>query len=484
MPVSWMPVSPRAFLPLIIVVGWGLLAMGCSTTIETDDVEPTFELPDNWHHSIDDGDPVDEQWCNDFGDPYLATLIDDVYEHNLDLRIARARIDEARALRRQSRSQRLPSLDAEAEVDGEFSTQSRNVDFEIGVPASYEVDLWGRLRAEDSAALRELQAASADVAALKMSLAAETAELYYEVGRLRTEIQLLDDQIEVAQTFQELTELRQAQGMAGAIDIVQQEQQIEELHEQRRRALLNKSLTLNAISTLLGHPPGLTRMPQAQDLPEHPPPIADALPAELLERRPDVHAARLRVVAAHDRFDAALRDRLPRLQLSAGPALMASNITELFDFLFVTTVGTLTQSIWSGGHRRARVDEEYAVTEQALLHYSSTLLDAIREVEDTLVRGQALSEILDIQRSQLDAAEEALDLAREQYRAGMLDYLRVLTALQSVQQLEIATLESRQQLLSQRIQLCRVTGGPWPLDDDELISDDPDSPSPENDDHE
>lgn len=161
---------------------------------------------------------------------------------------------------------------------------------------------------------------------------------------------------------------------------------------------------------------------------------------------------------------------------------MASNVGELFDFLFITSVATLTQSIWSGGQHRGRIDEEYAITEQALLNYSSTLLDAIHEVEDTLVRGQALAEILDIQRSQLDAAEEALDLAREQYRAGMLDYLRVLTALQSVQELEIATLESRQQLLSQRIQLCRVTGGPWPMDQTDTDASQP--PSDEVNDHE
>lgn len=248
-----------------------LTLVGCSTTIETDDVEPTFELPADWYNATDEGDPVDEEWCHDFGEPFLSELIDDVYAHNLDLRIARARIDEARALRRQSRSGRMPSLEAEAEVDGDFASGDWDGDFELGAPASYEVDLWGRLRAEDSATLHELQAASADVAALKMSLAAETAELYYDIARLRTEIQILDDQVEAAYTFKELTELRQAQGMAGAIDIVQQEQQIEEIHERRRRARLNKSLTLNALSTLLGHPPGLTELPQAQQLPEHPP---------------------------------------------------------------------------------------------------------------------------------------------------------------------------------------------------------------------
>ncbi len=452
------------------------LFAACSTpTQEVEQVQPTFELPDDWHLEVDDGEEFDDAWCSDFGDPYLGELLEIVFTHNLDLRMARTRIDEARALLAQNRSRRHPQVDLETGVDVEYGRDGLEAEYEISTPAAYEVDLWGRLRSEESAAATDVEAIEVDLFALKMALATETAEQYYELGRLRAELRLLDDQIEVGETFLELTEVRHAQGIASAIDVVQQEQQIEELREARRRATLAEDLALNALATLMGQPPGFVEATAAQSLPEKTPPVADFIPADLLERRPDVAAARIRVTAAHDRVDAALTEQLPRLAITPELALRATNPTDLLDFLFVGAVANLVQPLWDGGRVQGRVDEEAAIMERQLLDFSSVLLTAIREVEDTLARGQALHEILEIQRRQLEAAEEALELAREQYRAGMLDYLRVLTALQSVQQLEVAELESRRALLSQRIQLCRVAGGDWPYatsdddyEDDEL----------------
>lgn len=439
-----------------------LLCMACSTpSYEVEEAEPTFELPDKWHLEVEHGEEFDDAWCSDFGDPYLGELLEIVFTHNLDLRMARTRIDEARALLAQNRSRRHPQVDLEAEVDGELGPEGWETNYELSTPAAYEVDFWGRIRSDISAAEIDVEAIETDLFALKMALATETAEQYYELGRIRTELRLLDDQIEVAETFLELTEIRHAQGIVSGIDVVQQEQQIEELREARRRAELAEELALNALATLMGQPPGFTDVPAARELPEKPPPVADFIPADLLERRPDVAAARMRFSASHHRIDAALAEQLPRIRITPEIALRATSPAQLFDFLFVSTVGTLTQPLWDGGRIQGRVDEEAAIMHRQLLDFSSVLLTAIREVEDTMAQGQALEDIREFEHRQLQAAEEALELAREQYRAGMLDYLRVLTALQSVQQLEVAELESRRALLSQRIQLCRVAGGDW-----------------------
>ncbi len=461
--------NPLAWLLTAIFV---TSVAACSTpTYEPQEVEPTFELPEDWHHEVEEGEEFDHNWCTDFGDPRLGEILEIVYTHNLDIRIARSRIDEARALLAQNRSRRYPSIDLQAEAEVERSPDGWEPSFEISAPAAYEVDLWGRISSELSADEIDLEALGAELFALKMVLATETAEQYYELARIRTELRLLDDQLEVAETFLELTKVRHAQGIASAIDVVQQEQQIEELHESRRSAELAEELTLHALATLMGQPPGFTQAPFARRLPEKPPPVADFIPADLLERRPDVAASRMRVTAANHRLDAALKEQLPRLIIGSELALRATSPGELLDFLFASVVGTIIQPLWDGGRVQGRVDEEAAVMQRHLLEFSSVLLTAIREVEDTLARGQAIYEILEIQRRQLEAAEEALELAQDHYRAGMLDYLRVLTALQSIQQLQSAELDSRRALLSQRIQLCRVAGGDWPARGDDSDDD-------------
>ena len=476
-PAATLEVSIVAAMTLLTV----LFAVGCATPPDRDieQVEPTFELPEDWYHHDADGEPVDDDWCADFGEPELAQLLERVFEHNLDLQMAQARIEESRALLEQQRARRMPRIAAQAGAGAEFGPDGLGTAYEISVPAAYEVDLWGRIAHQIASAETEMEATETDLRALEMALAAETAEQYYELARIRAELDLIDDQLRAARTFLELTEVRQAQGMAEGLDVVQQRQQIEELQEMRRRAELDEELAINALATLKGLPPGQFAPPIADELPEEVPPVTDTTPADLLENRPDVHAARLRVIAAFEDVDAAALQRLPSLQLTPELGLQATSLARLFTSLFITAVAEASQPIWEGGRLQARIDEEEALLEQRYFEFSAVLLEAIREVEDTLVRGEGLYDILQAQRRQLDSAEEALDIAREQYRAGILDYLRVLTALQSVQQLELAELESRRAVLSQRIQLCRVAGGHWPTPS---IQEEPDEDDAEQDD--
>lgn len=445
------------------LLGSAVVIAGCSTAAPVEEAEPLIELPAGWHNQVEsEGEEVSGSWCADFGDPALGRLIDEVLEENLDLQIAERRLETAQALLRQRRASRHPRLSVGLSAEGERGRQGWEQDYEIEAPLSYEVDLWGRIRAQVRAAETDLEAMGYDLHALKLTMGAATAEHYYELARVRSELRLLNEQIEIAKTFLELTHVRHRQGMANAIDVVQQRQQIEQLRESRLSAELEEYEVLSSLAALLGKTPGAVKVETAHKLPESMPAVAEFLPADLLERRPDVQAARLRVAAADERVAAALAERLPRLQLSASLALQAMNVEQLFEFLFVTVAGALSQSLWEGGRLQARVEEERSIQERGLLEFSAVLLEAIREVEDTLARGQALREIERAQGLQLAAAREALELAREQYRAGILDYLRVLTALQSVQRLELAQLESRRELLSQRIELCRAAGGFWP----------------------
>ncbi len=448
----------RRWVALVLLVG---VMAGCVQHHRVEDVEPVIVLPDDWYE-VSAGAGEDWGWCGDFGDPRLAHLVDRVLSQNLELGIAEVRVREARALLRQSRARRYPSVGIGAEAEVEWWATGVEQDYEISAPMSYEVDLWGRVAAEVEAAEIDLEALDHDLIALRLALAADTAEHYFELERVRAELVLLEEQIENATTFLELTELRHAQGMANAIDVVQQRQAIEELRESLVRAQLEERLVLSAVATLLGETRSEVEVQTSGMLPDAEPLKMEAVPADLLLYRPDVQAARLRVVAADYRVDAALAERLPRLELSASIGVQAANVQELFRFLFVTAAGAVSQPLFEGGRIQGRIDQQEAARERQLLEFSAVLLAAIREVEETLARGQSLQAIQETQRRQLEAAREALSLAEVQYRAGILDYLRVLTALESVQDLELAELDKRRLLLSQRIQLCRAAGGYWP----------------------
>lgn len=454
-----------AVVRTIFLISLLACSVGCATTREASDVSADFALPQGWHKQQEGLADEDPGWCTHFGDPVLKGLVDQVLESNLDLRIAITRVDEARALLKQRRAGRHPQLGLAADASTSNSPAGWSQRYALSAPVSYEVDLWGRVASQAAAAEIDLEAASLDLAALQLALTAQTAETFFELAKVRSELQLLDDQIEGAETFLELTDVRQRQGMANAIDIVQQRQQIDQLKEARHQAALDETLTLGAIAALLGKPRQELNLPEELNMPELPAMQTQILPADLLQKRPDVSAARLRVVAADHRVDAALKERLPRLQLSASLAVQATSVQKLFEFLFVSAAAGLSQSVWEGGAMEARIDQEKAVFERQGLQFSSVLLGAIREVENTLASGRALQEILDAQRRQLESAREALELASDQYRAGILDYLRVLTALQSVQDLELTELDSRRNLLSQRVQLCRATGGDWAQDE-------------------
>lgn len=456
-----------------------LPALGCRGPQAVEPPPPELTLPEAFGAPRADGpahdrDTLEDAWCHDFGEPALADFVQRAVSRNLDYRLAATRVREADALLGLSRSQRMPRVAAEAGVGRGNAlvpgptgpTLDTRSNFNAGVTAAWEVDIWGRAGAQVRATLTERDAARLDLRALEMAIAARAAEATFQIARAREERTLLAEQLDTAVTFLGLLDDRFRLGQATALDVLQQRQNVEELRSREPRLALEEQLALQALARLAGEAGEAVDAPRPPRLPRVDATTVDALPADLLERRPDVAAARMRAVAADLRVDAALRERLPRLRLSANLGLQATSLTELFDYLFWSVGAALTQSVFEGGRIRAEVERQRALAERALLAYTQVLLDAIHEVEDAMARAAAQDAALQDIGTQLDLARIALDAARERFRGGELDFLRVLTAQQAVQRLEVAMLDARRGLLTQQIQLCRAAGGvPTPTTD-------------------
>lgn len=460
--IPFFSTSTRAVLGLL----WGSLIFftSCTSTQYAEKAETLVEVPEAWSEA-----PVATTdiagWCSDFDLPELDALYGNVQRDNLSLRAAWTRQAQAEAISRSIGATRYPTAELQASTGRSrapspvgTSTDSR---FSLTAAAAYEVDLWGRLASNRRAALYDVEAIRADAEAMAISMTAELTNAYFDVLHHRERIDLLETQIGTTEQFLEFLMVRLASGMATALDVNQQEQQLEALRGQLAIIRGAEATTTQRVAILVGQPPQANVTGQSRRLPELPMTPEVGLPASLLSERPDLRAALLRLEAADQRIAVAAADRLPTIRLSASTFLQATSIAGLVDDIFWNLTGNLIQPLFDGGRRTAELDRTQALAEERLYLYGQTLLQALFEVQSALVLEAQQQEFVDQLTLQLEKAELALDLARERYRQGTLDYLRVLTTLQSLQQVQNTLLDARRNQLGFRVQLCRSLGGSW-----------------------
>lgn len=464
------------------LIAASVTTFSCTGAQYADKADEVVAVPDAYGDIAVNDAPALEAWCSDFGSPELEGLVERAFDENLDLRQAWARLEQAEAVRKQARASLFPAVSADASVGAQRqSTVGLGTDPTTGAPmavreteigtsylvslgAAYEVDLWGRLAAQRQAAGYDTAAARADVEAMAISITSQIAEAWFDVVAQQEKAALLEGQIEIAQKYLELTQLRLSQGVATALDVNQQDQQVEGLRGQLARIRGAERVARTRLAVLLGKAPSDAPGISTAELPDLPPLPGTGAPAELLERRPDIRSAHLRLMSADARTAAAARDKLPKLNLSASLFLSASEIGDLIDDVFWSITGALSQSVFQGGRKDAAQAQAEAFAKERLWAYAKTVVQALADVHNALVLEASQEEFMERLDAQHEKAQIALELARDRYRSGSLDYLRVLTSLQSVQSLEQNLVDARRQQLSNRISLCRALGGSWTQD--------------------
>lgn len=421
---------------------------------------------------------ADLPWWEVFKDPALADLTHEALANGYDLRIAISRVERARAIAAQSQAELFPQLGYSGVI-----SRGRNSFFGSAFPnggvtesgalatlnAAWEIDLWGRIRRADEAALAQLMATEEARRGVMLSLVSEVAQDYLEL--LGLDLELTVARRNATSFTESLSIFRQrAQGGVGSnLQVLRAEAALANtaatIPELERQIQLKE----NQISVLLGRNSGpVSRSAPLAQL-ALPPDVPVGLPSDLLERRPDVRQAEENLKAANARVGVTVANFFPRLGLTA---LLGQVSPELSDFSSsrnnAWAIGAdVSGPIFQGGRLRAQHDQAIAELEQARLTYKQTALAAFGDVADALIARQKLDEVRVQLAQSVQSLGEAVNVARQLYGAGRASYFEVLEAQQQLFPAEVALARTRTRQFVVIVQLYRALGGGWNLKDEQ-----------------
>ena len=448
----------RSLLVLLLSLAAGSF-FGCAGSPETTaPVEPPSDF------SASGTQDVPDEWWTTFENDRLNAVVDSATASNFTLRTAWERVQAARAVVDRESGALFPDLqaDGQARVSRTESAESdveTGEDFSAGLSSAYEVDLWGRIRSRVQAEQLRFEATQADYQAAALSLSAEVVRAWVQLAEARSQLQLVEQQVETNVTVLNLLESRFNTGQIQSVDVLRQRQLVESTREQQAAAESRVQVVEHRLAVLLGRPPQAGVEAPPDSLPTLPPLPETGVPTDLIQRRPDVQSAFHRLQAADRDLAAAISDQFPRLSLSASASTAAESAQDLFQTWAYSFAGNLLAPIFRGGELRAEVDRSAAVKQQRLYEYGQTILTAFQEVEDALIQEQKQQEQIQRIRRQIELAQQAYEQLRLQYLNGSGDYLDVLTALDEVQQLQRDLLSARLTRVQDRIGLYRALAG-------------------------
>ncbi|MEK7875190.1 MAG: efflux transporter outer membrane subunit, partial [Pseudomonadota bacterium] len=374
------------------------------------------------------------KWWEIFRDAQLNALAEQIDISNQNVRIAEARFQQARALVQSARAGLFPSVTGRAAVtrssspSGATRGSGATTAYDLSIDAGWEVDLWGRVRNTVDSNVAGAQASAADLEAVRLSAQAEIALDYFQLRVLDGQRRLLEDSVAAFQKSLDLTRNRYAAGVAGKVDVVQAETQLKSTQAQAIDIGVQRAQLEHAIAILIGKPPAefaLAPMPLNLAMPA----VPLGLPSELLERRPDIAAAERRVAAANAQIGVAKSAFFPALTLSASAGFQNSSFAQWLTVpsRFWALGPAIAQSIFDAGLRRALTAQAIAVYDANVAAYRQTVLGGFQEVEDNLAALHILEQAAGVQQEAVQAARQSLELTLNQYQAGTVSYLNVVT---------------------------------------------------------
>lgn len=451
-----------------------LLLAGCSAA-GPDYSAPEVPLPQAWERAADSrvgaaGSEDLSAWWQRLSDPLLDALIAESLAGSLDLRAARARVRQARALRAIAGAERFPTMSGSlAAVRSKGSAQTgsglTSELYSAGFDAAWEPDVFGGVRRGIEAAQADLESREAELQATRVTLVAEVALNYVEVrafqARLASARASLESQSE---TFQ-ITSWRSQAGLVGALDVEQARAQLEQTRAQIPALEASLAQAGHRLAVLAGRPPGALRERIAVPGPIPVPPgsVALGIPADTLRQRPDVRAAERVLAAETARIGEAEAARYPSFSLSGSIGLEALTFGNLGASGAATRsfAASVAATLFDAGRLRQRVEAQGALAEQALAGYESAVLTALEEVENALVALGSSQQREAALRGAVEAARNAALLARQRYSAGLIDFQPVLDTERTLLAIEDSLSATRAESASALIRLYKALGGGW-----------------------
>jgi len=401
---------------------------------------------------------ADLAWWDLFQDTVLQKLIQIALENNRDLHVSLARIAEARANLGFSRADLYPEVNVIANAAVNANTEEDvSGNSLIAADAFWQLDLWGKIRRSNEAALNELLATEEAYRAVTISLVADVASFYLLLRDFDNRQTVAENTVDTRRATLNIIQARFNAGAVSEVDVNQAVFQLagaEVAVESFRRG---RAQTENAISVLLGVPPMSIPRGLALDQQTLPPELPAGLPSELVDRRPDVLQAERQLHAQTARIGVAEAIKYPSLTLSAdlGASIASTSLG------FLDAAADIFAPIFNAGRNQSRVDAEVARTEQALARYEQAILTAFREVEDAMVAVRTYQAEYASRLRQLEAARSAADLSWIRYDQGMTSYLEYLETQRQLFSSELSASETLQLRLTSLVQLFKALGGGW-----------------------
>jgi len=427
-----------------------------------------------WKTAMPRADLPKGPWWEVFGDPELNRLETEAASANQDIRAAAARFAQARASADVARSGLFPRIGAAflglrqhdsenrpLNSTGEAAGQGFTYDnFVLPFDASYEVDLWGRVRRQLESARASEQAGADDLEGVKLSVAAEVAGDYFALRALDAELSALQESIEAYRSSLKLTQNRRAAGLSSDLDIAQAETVLNSAAAQLPALERTRLQFEHALAVLDGKPASLFYL-EAAPLEVTPAAIAPGVPSTLLERRPDISAAERRMASANAAIGVAKSAFFPVLRLSgvAGFQSIESGTLLSVPSQFWAVGPSLVLPLFQGGQRRAGVRSAEARYEETVATYRQTVLKAFAEVEDNLAAQRLLDEQYEREKAAYLSARWQLELAQNRYRGGLVSYLQVTAAQSAALEHERTVARLRGQRFVAAVALIKSLGG-------------------------
>jgi multidrug efflux system outer membrane protein len=445
---------------------------GC--TLGPDYTRPVVATPERWRDgavATETTSLADLRWWQLFEDEELHGLVRTALEANNDLRIAVARVDQARAQLGATRAAQFPDVVAGASVTTNRLSdtvrprgQGGQADlYSTAVDLAFEIDLWGRLRRATEAARAELLASEEVRHTVVMTLVGEVASTYLQLRQLDLELETTRQSVVSRQESLQVVRERFEAGLTSALDYRQAEAELARTTAQIPDLERQIAETENQLSILLGRNPGAIGRGEPLVGQTVPPAIPAGLPSALLERRPDIRQAEAALVAANARIGVAKAAFFPQVSLTGFFGVESVALSDLFTgpsrvWQFGPTV---TVPIFNAGRNRANLELTEARQRETLIRYQQAIQQAFREVEDALVAHRKAREALVEQQAAVRASREALDIAESRYRSGLSNYLDVLDAQRTLLSAEVAESRTLRDQLVAVVRLYRALGGGW-----------------------
>ena len=440
------------------------LLTGCITLGEETPTKPSFQVPANFQSSAPAGQAIQSGWLQTFNDPQLDKLVGEVLTKNFDLQIAAAKVDAAAASAKQAGAALTPAVNLglkgsnQGSLEGGLKNDVSSVGASLDI--SWELDVWGRVRAGRDAATEEFTASQLDYDYAKLSLAAQTAKAYFLAIETGRQLRLAEDTVANYNRTQEVVDAFFKEGMVGIQDVhlaKSEKARADDTLESARSANLE---ALRSLEALLGRYPS-AQIDVARELPALPAPVPAGVPSEVLERRPDIVAAERRVASAFDKITEAKTAKLPKISLTGSLGAAGPNLADMVNpaNMIWNAVTSLMFPIFDSGALDAQVDAASASQKQALASYQKTALKAFGDIETALSNETIFRKRVQSLRDAYEQAKRAEEIGLEKYQSGEGNLLDVQQLQRGTISAHSALLKVEHDLLVQRVNLYLGLGG-------------------------